>query len=109
MMRDCSYTNSCFINKFQTLSELIFGTVFHERSAVIIVSRAMNLTLMQYGDRVLTQTQLMRISFRFMIQFNVPFKIISAYMRRIRKWGKNTENLEIKNNPGTPASRTWLV
>ena len=84
MMRDCSYTNSCFINKFQTFSELIFGTVFHERSAVIIVSRAMNLTLMQYGDslRVLTQTQLMKISFRFMIQFNVPFKIISAYMRR---------------------------
>ena len=46
----------------------------------------------------------------FLIQFYVPFKIISTHMRRagpISRWAKTGEPRE--KPPGTPASRTWLV
>ena len=50
-----------------------------------------------------------RVLTLFFIQFNVPFKFISAHMRRAnQKVGRKPEN-PAKNKPGTPASRTWLV
>ena len=44
--------------------------------------------------------------FLILIQFYVPFKIISVHMRR-KRWAKTGEPRE--KPPGTPASRTWLV
>ena len=45
----------------------------------------------------------------FFIQFNGPFRIISAHMRRDnQKVGRKRGNLREKP-PGTPPSRTWLV
>ena len=42
-------------------------------------------------------------------KFNIPFKFISAHMRRAnQKVGRKPEN-PAKNKPGTPASRTWFV
>ena len=51
-------------------------------------------------------------SFFFLIQFYVPFKIISAHMRRANQLvgenGRTPYTIQEKP-PGTPASRTWLV
>ena len=43
--------------------------------------------------------------FFFLIKFYVPFKIISAHMRRANQ--QVGENPEKKKTPGTPASRTY--
>ena len=46
----------------------------------------------------------------FLIQFNVPFKIISAYMRRANQYVGGAKTGEPREKPpDTPASRTWLV
>ena len=46
--------------------------------------------------------------FFFLIQFNVPFKIISLISRQAnQKVGRNGSTLE--KPPDTPASRIWLV
>ena len=45
----------------------------------------------------------------FLIQFNVPFKIISAHMRRYQSVGGAKTGEPREKPPDTPASRTWLV
>ena len=47
--------------------------------------------------------------FFFLIQFNVPFKIISAHMRRGQSVGGVKTGEPREKPPDTPASRTWLV
>ena len=45
----------------------------------------------------------------FLIHFNVPFKIISAHMRRCQTVGGAKTGEPREKPPDTPASRPWLV
>ena len=45
----------------------------------------------------------------FLIQFYVPFKIISAHMRWRQSVGVAKPVEPKEKPPGTPANRTWLV
>ena len=45
----------------------------------------------------------------FFFQFNVPFKIIPAHMRRCQSVGGAKTGEPREKPPDTPASRTWLV
>ena len=47
--------------------------------------------------------------FFFWIQFNVPFKIISAHLKRCQSVGGAKTGEPREKPPDTPASRTWLV
>ena len=49
----------------------------------------------------------LRMANTFLIQFYVPFKIMSAHMRRASRWAKMGDSRE--KTPDTPASRSWLV
>ena len=49
------------------------------------------------------------VDFFFLIQFYVPFKIISAHMRRGKSVGRAKTGEPQEKPPDTSASKTWLV